>query len=52
MKENKLQISLVLEAEENYDDIELIKNIKKYINSIDGVKIVGIHSKVMKPKLN
>jgi hypothetical protein len=40
------QISIVIEILEEVDEIEVLKEIKKFFNS-HNLKIIGIHSKLL-----
>ena len=44
----KKQISLVLETRKNFDELEMIVKIKKFIEGFKDVEVVGTHIKVFK----
>lgn len=45
----KKQVSIVLETDDKFDDLELLAKLRKFLNDFKGVKIVGTHTKVLKP---
>jgi hypothetical protein len=45
--ENVKQISIVLEAKEDFDEIEFLTQTKKFINSYKFIKIKGTHIKII-----
>ena len=45
----KKQISIVLETKEEFEELDLISDLKKFISAFDNVKIIGTHVKVLKP---
>jgi hypothetical protein len=49
--ENRIkQISIVLESNEEFDELDLIGNFKIFLEDYDdNVKIVGTHTKILKP---
>jgi hypothetical protein len=49
MKNMKKQISIVLESDEGFDELELLTELKKFMKNFSEVKIVGTHTKVLKP---
>ena len=45
----KKQISIVLETKEEFEELDLISDLKKFLSKFEGVKIVGTHTKVLGP---
>lgn len=43
----KKQISIVLETDENFDELGLIAEIKKFLSSFHQVNLVGTHTKIL-----
>lgn len=52
MKELKTkQISIVLEADENFDELGLMMRLKDFFMSFKKVSWIGTHVKILKPQL-
>ena len=47
MEELKKQMSIVLEADNSFDELVLMKNLKDFLYNYD-VRIVGTHVKIIK----
>jgi len=43
------QISLVLEAEEDFDEFNFIYKFKEFIENVTGIELQATHSKILKP---
>jgi len=44
----KKQISIVLESNEEFDELDFVKNIKNFLYDFEEVKLVGTHIKILK----
>jgi hypothetical protein len=45
------QISIVLEADENFDELGLMMRLKDFLASFKKVNWMGTHVKILKPQL-